>query len=94
MIFVQPDCHYTSPIDGREITSRKARADDLARHDCIEYDPLMKQDAARRRKEADDNLDKAVDETIDREIHTMPARARETLAAEMQNGVTVEPVRQ
>lgn len=94
MIFVQPDCHYTSPIDGREITSRQQRADDLARHDCIEYDPLMKQDAERRRVESETALEKSVDATIEREIHTMPARQRETLVSELQNGVTVEAVRQ
>lgn len=93
MIFVQPDCHYTSPIDGREITSRQQRIDDLARHNCMEYDPEMKKDAQRRSAEADAAIEKSFDETIEREIHTMPVRKREALISELDSGVTVEPVR-
>lgn len=32
---------YTSPIDGRVITSRSARRDDLKRNNCVEYEPSM-----------------------------------------------------
>lgn len=30
---------YRSPIDGRPITSRSQRREDLRRHDCYEMDP-------------------------------------------------------
>jgi hypothetical protein len=30
---------YRSPIDGRLITSRSQRREDLERHDCVEADP-------------------------------------------------------
>lgn len=33
---------YRSPIDGRPITSRSARRDDLARNNCVEYEPSLK----------------------------------------------------
>lgn len=32
---------YQSPIDGRVITSRSARRDDLKRHNCVEYEPSL-----------------------------------------------------
>lgn len=32
---------YTSPIDGRMITSRSQRRDDLKRNNCVEYEPSL-----------------------------------------------------
>ena len=32
---------YASPIDGRMITSRSERRDDLARNNCVEFEPSM-----------------------------------------------------
>lgn len=93
MAFVRPDICYDSPIDGRPITSAQARKEDLARSGCREYDPGMKQDYQRRIVEGEKKLDKAVDETIDRTIATMPARKREKLQAELEGGMSVEPER-
>lgn len=94
MTFVQPDIHYESPIDGRPITSMAQRRDDLARADCVPYDPELKKDQSRKLKERDEALDRAVDRTVDEEIAKMPIRKKEKLAAEMQAGLTAEVVRQ
>ena len=94
MVFVSQDIRYESPIDGKVITTRQQRQEDLARSGCIEYDPEMKKDAARRQLENDKNLDKAIDATVEKEIHAMPARSREKLVAELQGGITAEVVRQ
>lgn len=32
---------YRSPIDGRPITSRSERRDDLKRNNCVEYEPSL-----------------------------------------------------
>lgn len=32
---------YTSPIDGRPITSRSERREDLKRNNCVEWEPGM-----------------------------------------------------
>jgi hypothetical protein len=93
MGFVQQNICYDSPIDGRVITSKQARLEDLARHNCVEYDPGMRQDYQRRIADGEKQLDKAVDQTIDREIAQMPARKREKLQAELEGGYTAEPVR-
>jgi hypothetical protein len=93
MAFVQKDICYDSPVDGRPITNKHARIEDLARTNCVEYDPGMKTDYQRRVAENDKHLDKQVDETVDRAIATLPARKRENLAAEMERGITVEPTR-
>jgi len=84
---------YTSPIDGRPITTKRQHIEDMARNDCIEYEPGMKQDVNRRVIESDKELDKLVDETIDREIASMPAVKLERLDAELSAGMTAEPIR-
>lgn len=88
--FVQRECVYDSPIDGRPITSWAQRRDDLARNGCQEYDPEMKKDADRVRHEADEKLDRAISETVEREIDKMPAIKRERLENELKAGVTAE----
>lgn len=32
---------YRSPIDGKPITSRSSRREDLKRNNCVEYEPSM-----------------------------------------------------
>jgi putative FmdB family regulatory protein len=84
---------YESPIDGRLITNQRARREDLARSGCMEYEPGIRQDADRRLIDDDKKLDKAIDETFDREIEKMPTKKRERLDLEMKAGVTAETVR-
>ena len=88
-LMMKREVNYDSPIDGRPITSDRARREDLARHNCIEYDPGMKQDAQRRVVEDERKLDKAVDATVEAEISRMPARKRERLEAELKGGSDV-----
>lgn len=94
MVFVQQDVCYDSPIDGRAITNKQMRADDLKRHGCVEYDPGMRQDADRKRRDMDVALDRSVDETVEKTFSTLPARKRERLEAELRAGTDVEVVRQ
>jgi hypothetical protein len=93
MAFIRPDVHYTSPIDGRPITTMAAHREDLERNGCIAYDPEMKTDQRRRIEAEDKALDAAVDETVDRAIDAMPSIKREKLAAELAGGVDVAPTR-
>lgn len=94
MYFIQQDICYDSPIDGRPITSKQARLEDLARSGCREYDPGMRQDADRRVRESEEQLERTFERTIDEEISKMPARKKEKLQAELQGGLTAEPIRQ
>lgn len=87
MAFVQADICYDSPIDGRPITSKQARQEDLARSGCVPYDPEMKTDHMRRLRDQERALEDAVDRTVDEAIAKMPARKRERLDAELQGGM-------
>lgn len=93
IIFRGQEICYDSPIDGRPITSMRARIEDLKRNGCQPYDPEMKTDYLRRNARQESELEKSVDETVDREIALMPAVKRERLQAEMEHGFTAEPVR-
>jgi len=84
---------YESPIDGRHITNQRQRREDMARNDCVEYEPGMKQDVDRRVSEDDKALDKAVDKTIESAIEKMPAAKLERLEAEMNSGVVADVMR-
>jgi len=94
MGFVQQDVHYQSPVTGEVITSRTARANDLAKHNCVEYDPGMKQDYQRRIADEEARIEKNVDQTVDQFFDALPARKKEKLLAEVAGGADVTPVRQ
>lgn len=91
--FVQRDICYDSPIDGRPITSRQARIEDLARNGCTEYDPGMRQDYDRRVIEAEAKTEKAMEATVEAEISRMPAVKRERLQAELDGGLVADVAR-
>ena len=91
--YVQRECRYDSPIDGRAITSWKQRRDDLARNGCQEYDPEMKKDYHRRIERENASLERKIESTVEAEIETMGARKRERLQAELDSGVTAVPER-
>jgi putative FmdB family regulatory protein len=56
---------YQSPVTGKWIEGDRMRKDDLARHDCIPYDPEMRKDAVRKREENDQKLDLAAEKAVE-----------------------------
>lgn len=63
--FRAPMQPYQSPITGKWVDGEKMRREDLARSGSIPYDPGMKQDADRKAKEVEVQLDKAVDKAVE-----------------------------
>lgn len=91
LVSAQPECRYTSPIDDRVITNYAQRADDLARHDCVPYDPELKKDQVRNQQARDTALDKSVDESVAATWAKMPTKARGKIASELvQQGTTIK----
>lgn len=86
LVSAAPDVCYDSPIDGRPITSMAQRREDMLRNNCREYDPEMKKDAERFRRESEAKLEAKIDQHIEATVSTMPARKRERLAAELSAG--------
>jgi len=84
--FVQVDFPaYQSPASGKWITSRTQRREDLKATNCVEYEPSMKDEMAKRHAAEDAALEKKVDEHVEQEIYNMPAKQREQLANEVQH---------
>lgn len=87
---IQPWDYYESPVSGKPITSYKERNEDMARHDCVDYDPGMKDVQKKRIEKMDDDLDKKIEETVEREWDKMPVQKRERLANELTAGADIE----
>ena len=79
---------YTSPIDGRLIEGRRARMEDLRRNNCRPYEDGEKEYHEKARAQENARLDARIDQTVEREITTMPARKRELLEQEVLAGAT------
>lgn len=95
LVKAQSDCRYDSPIDGTPITSHAQRIEDMKRHNCIEYEPGMKQDQQRRVAEDDAKLDRSIEQHVERVIEKMPTKQRNKLASDiLDRGETIEHVRQ
>lgn len=84
---------YTCPITGTWIEGRRAHEENLARHGCRVLEPGESNEVDKRRKAADEALDKSIEATVEQTIHEMPVRKREQLAAELQSGISADVVR-
>ena len=83
------EVNYDCPITGIPITSMAQHKDNLARHGCQQYDPLMKQDAERFRKREQEKLEQIVDNTVEAEISKMSSKQIEKLGNEFDSGVDI-----
>lgn len=84
---------YESPVDGRYISGRAARRDDLLRHNCVEFEPSLSEHQRRRVADSEQKLEDSVERTLDAEITKMPARKRELLEQEIRAGADANLVR-
>lgn len=81
---------YQSPIDGREISGRAARREDLLRNNCVEYEPSLKDHQMRAKAASEEKLESGVEETLNEQIVKMPSRKREILEQEIRAGADVD----
>lgn len=84
---------YESPITGEVITSARQRAEEMKRHDCVDYEPSLKQEINQNIKRAEDKLEKSIDNLVDYEISVMDSRKRESLEQELNSGADIEYTR-
>lgn len=93
-VFVPKDICYDSPIDGRPITNMRERIEDLKRADCVPWEPGIKQDGERRKRETEAALDAAIDTSVDQFIESLPCDKRISLANELASGAEADFIRQ
>ena len=82
-VFASKDICYDSPIDGRPITSMKARRDDLARTNCRPYEGFESEskEAARKRADEEKKQDAKLHENVSKAYYQLPPSKRKVLAA-------------
>jgi len=76
---------YESPIDGTPITNNKMRTEEMARHDCVDYEPTMKEESTKVMKAGEAALDKEVDKTVDKFWDGLSSKKRESFAREVSS---------
>ena len=82
-IVVKKSLAYRSPVTGEWIRTRAARAEDLKRHGCVEYDEGVKQDYHRRIREDAERLSRDMASTLEEEIARLPSVKRQRLYSEL-----------
>lgn len=85
---------YECPITGKWVEGRAAHRENLAKHGCRILEPGETSEAQRRARQSDEALEESVAETAAALVENMPARQREQLAAELDNGLDVTVTRQ
>lgn len=86
---IAPWDHYISPASGKLITSHKERRQDMKESGCVDYEPSLRKDYQKNQRNEEMKLEKAIDETVDREIELMPSHKRESLERELDSGADI-----
>jgi len=75
---VRPDLPepYESPKSGKWITSRAEQREDLAATGSFLYEPGVREDIARRRKELEAKTDQLIEQRVDETIRDLSASGR------------------
>ena len=89
-ILKRREVYYASPINGKPITTEKARREDMARSNSVEYDPGVRQDYQARIDRGNAAIEKTIDYTVAAEIQHMDSDKRQRLYAELAGGAEVD----
>jgi hypothetical protein len=81
---------YTCPITNKWIGSKQEHRNNLARHDCRLLEDGEHEDNTRKRQQANIELDKKIEESVEKQIESMPTDKVERLAKEVQAGFDVQ----
>ena len=85
---IPPWEYFESPVSGKPITSYKERKKDMIEHGCVDYEPLQKQ-VTNHMNTQERQLEKKVDDFVDKTIGEMPVRKREKLETELNSGADI-----
>lgn len=76
---------YNCPITGRLISGKKEHEANLRKHGCRILEAGEREDAARTRERADQELENKLCDTIAREVYNLPPAKQEALANELSH---------
>jgi hypothetical protein len=81
------DYSYDCPVTGKHITTKHAHEENLKRHGCRVLEGGEREYNQRQRAAEEAAFDRKVEESVERQIETMPSEKREQLAKELSTGV-------
>lgn len=84
---------YSCPISGDWIEGRVAHERNLKKHGCRVYEPGEMGDHERHKAHEALNFERAVEGTVEEFVEKLPARKREQLAIELENGADLGVVK-
>lgn len=84
---------YTSPVDGKLVSGRAQRRNDLKRTGCREYDPGEREAYMKSRAADDAALEKSVGNTVEKFFYTATPRTRELIVQAMNAGLDASLIR-
>ena len=84
---------YDCPITGKTISGRRAHEENLARHGCRVLEPGETSSVVSSRRAAEASLDRAIEETAETFVHSLPVEKRDRLCAELEAGISADVVR-
>lgn len=77
---------YNCPITGTWIGSKRQHEDNLSRHGCRVLETGEREAAAQFRQRQEEEFDRKIEDTVEREIEHMPSAKKEALATELLRG--------
>lgn len=81
---------YTCPITDRWIGSKQEHRNNLDMHGCRLLEDGEHEDNNRKRQQANEDLDRKIEESVEKQIESMPTEKVERLAKEVQAGFDVQ----
>lgn len=85
---------YECPVTGKWIEGRRAHEENLKRTNCRVFEPGEREAYQRSVVQAEAELEKSVEETVDGFLANLPTDKRESLVAGLENGLDAAVVRQ
>lgn len=78
---------YDCPVTGKWIGSKREHQENLKEQGCRVLEPGEKEQNEKRRANEEAAVEKAVDQTVEHEIDTMPSIKKEKLFNELESGL-------
>lgn len=80
---------YDCPVTGKWIGSKREHEENLKKQGCRVLEAGETEQSTKRRAADDAALERAIDQTVEREIDTMPSPKKERLFNELESGLDI-----
>lgn len=88
-MFVVEDVGYSCPVTAKWIGSKREHERNLSENNCRVLEPGEDTALSKKKQLSEDQFDKALEDTVEKEFESMPSDKKEKLSNEMLNGIDV-----